>query len=335
MKKLVSCLLSATLSAAVLLSFAGCQWDAGGSNFTPSDEWIAAAAAYNAKVAEIETAVENEAEYTKTSREALKEAYEALPTFKTAGHTPEEIYAQIEALNALCEETLETPDGIVDKRIEAAINALKLFVTYGEKYNDKIYYSDSKHPVGSPVYFKQTEDGNVEVCEKDDEGAYTVANKGVDKITYDKDNNHATFYLSGVQQGSQPMELISFVDTDVLTIFDNDFNDLFRAEFIVDVYLTPDATEKTTTTIVMDAENSSGMYLAAGLLAVCAGLEQELYDMFAVGNIAGFNDLLRTMKSANYSLIAGKTGIATITLKNDNYIYTSTLSVSFTEIPTI
>ncbi|MBR2968744.1 MAG: hypothetical protein IKC36_02765, partial [Clostridia bacterium] len=128
MKKLVSCLLSATLSAAVLLSFAGCQWDAGGSNFTPSDEWIAAAAAYNAKVAEIETAVENESEYTKSSYAVFREAYEAYPSFKPAGNTAEVIYAEIEKLNEILAKA-ETADQAIDKRIQKAIESLQLYKT--------------------------------------------------------------------------------------------------------------------------------------------------------------------------------------------------------------
>ena len=336
MKKLVSCLLSATLSAAVLLSFAGCQWDAGGSNFTPSDEWIAAAAAYNAKVAEIETAVKNEAEYTKTSREAMKTAFEALPTFKTAGHTPEEIYAQIEALNALCEEKLVTPDQAIDERISTAITSLKLHLCYGDTYTNpttgqiSIPYPHNKtHPRGTLVYVKDV-DGEPVTCEKDDEGAYLIADKGVDSIAYDNESNHAIFNLS---KGSDIMLLIRFTDTGVLGIFDSQFKDLTEIRINVNVYKNAEATEKTNETIVMSAETASGMYLAAALLAVCSGYEQELFDMFILGNMTGFNDLIRTMKEKTYSLVAGKSCSAQVTFSNEEYTSTETFGLTFTNVP--
>ena len=328
MKKLVSCLLSATLSAAVLLSFAGCQWDAGGSNFTPSDEWIAAAAAYNAKVAEIETAVENEAEYTKTSREAMKTAFEALPTFKTAGHTAEEIYAQIEALNALCEEKLVTPDQAIDDRINAAIGKLNLHVSYGEVYNGNRYRPDSEHPEGSTVYFKTTEDGDVVTCEKDDEGAFVVANKGVTNIQYDKENNSAVFNL---YPESADLLLMDFLNTNVMGIFNNDFNDLTEIQFDVDV-IAEGETEVSAQKLVMSAEQANGMYLAAGLIAVCIGYDQELYDFSVGGNVDGFNQLLKEMKEKTFAIIAGTNCSASVTFSNGDYTKTVDFAVSFSNI---
>ena len=220
--------------------------------------------------------------------------------------------ATTDQLNAATDAIIEaaknlvTLESVIDARLRAAVAALSLY----EEDNE-----------GKVIYYKETIDGNIEICDKDDEGAFPNPDKGVERIDYADVNGvkTATFVLAADQLN---VLLTEFMNTGVLTVFDNDFNDLtkvvFKFEYNGEYYDN------------FEYPVDNGMYLAAGLLAVCSGMQREIVD-FLNGEDVDINEVLRQMKAKTFNEIKGTECEAEITVSNDEYTYTANFKVIFTD----
>lgn len=334
MKKISVLFVTVALVLTLLFNFTACDmsWDPGAGSITQSssssaDELTEAKAEYAVSLNAVmgvnlsQTKDENgkvtQDEYTRSSVAAMNAALESIKGFDLEGKTAEEINAanqQIKDALAL----LETADQAIDKRLDKAIDQLDLGLTY----------------------FKYVGDNSVQITKEEyeellaNEGKANIAiesTSGVERIDYSEETNAATFVLT---EESMNMLLTTFMQTGVLNMFQENFLDLTSVEFLVSVYETPDATEKTEKLLKMPVNKgdaSGGMLLAAGLLAVCAGLEQNLYNAIKDETSSEFDSILKSMIDKTYSVIKGTSCIATITFDNDEYIKTSTFSIAFTD----
>jgi len=270
-------------------------------------------------------------------------------------------YASLSKLNAaLADYTEFTPDGKTLEEIQevnlAFDNAIALLVPAKDDINTRLdtaiaklalYKTDSK---GNVVYI----DEFGEIVPKDTPGAKPLADKGVDKIVYDEETSTATFFLTESFIYAKPDDngnmvecdaadpeaveyydimLKNFVATNVLNIFDQDFSDIKSVSFNITVdkdYRDDDDTkEETFFTMTVGEEGGGGMYLAAGLLAVCAGYEQALYNAANYPDEFDLTSLLRNMQNYTYDIVKNKGCTATVYFENDKYATSAEFSIYF------
>jgi len=345
MKKFISRMITLTLVIALAITFTACSFDAGGgvttnsgdstgnqtSEVTKTPEELATEE-FEAKYAAYTEALNSQTKdedgnvvedyYTRSSVTAMQTAMAELEGFTTEGKTAEEINAATAKVEAAL-ANLETVDSHIDGRLQDAITKLKLYkTTTGDASGEDIWY--------------KVEDGRNVVCSKDDEGAFRIADKGVDGIVYDDEKNTATFLLN---ENSLDKNLTEFIKTNVLEIFEGDFanggfSDLVALQFHVVVDQTPnDGIDNPEPYVfALDFEpgtEGTGKLLAAGLVAICAGLEQEIYDEVNKED-GNFLNILTPLVSEKYSLINGTSCTATLKFSNGEYVKQDTFTVKFT-----
>lgn len=318
------------LLTALVFNFTACQWDVGSQQVTDA-LLVASTQRYNEALAKAEAAsnsVETDEEgnvindvYTRTSLQAMKDA---LPLFSTAGKTAKEIDEATAKVNAAL-ELLVSVDGLIDTRLSEAVAQLSLYALYdvafttasGESVIFRSTDANAKGKTGEVVFVNEYG----ELVAAGTEGAKPIAYTGVESIPYDNETNSANFNLT---HDSGSIKLLQFLGTGVLDIFQNCFTDITMVSFVV-------GTDDEGNTLTYDMEVTAdvgGMYLAAGLIAICAGLGPEILE--SSNPIATIKDLVI---DETYSFIAGKSCKAIVTFATDDYKTNLPFALTFSEIP--
>ncbi len=345
MKKFVSLLATLSLVCSLTFAFTACGGgDVTGPTSTPgvSAEWTAAADAFEAKVADVNAAINSTKKdeqgniiddlYTRSSVKEMQDMLKNIGKLEAEGKTVDQLNAytqtMTEALNKLV-----TVDTHMDNKIKGAIEKLDLYEKYGDEYNDqygettyryKEYLEEHPELMGKPVVGYFEENGNFVHC-TEEEGGSKIANKGVEKIIYNTETNTADFIL---YEESLDMKLITFISTGILDIFETDFHDLTSVIFTLDEVDENGNPIK----VAMTREMSNGTYLAAGVLAFCIGdtYTDAFVDFAVTGNTGNFNTILTGLKNADFSWVAGKGCSVDVTFAQDGeYIKSLTFTVNF------
>ncbi|MBQ9482213.1 MAG: hypothetical protein IJU84_08625 [Clostridia bacterium] len=247
--------------------------------------------------------------FTKTSLAAFNAEVADYLELDVETATTDELNAATEAIANAAIETLVTVESVIDARLRNAIAALHLY---------------KEDATGNVIYYRWDDTvDDVVICNATDEGAYTEPDKGVERIDYqDVDGvKTATFVLI---EDQLDVLLMKFMETGVLDVFNNDFTDLTKVIFKFDYNDEPYEFEYAT---------NNGMYLAAGLLAVCAGMQEQIVAALE-GYDVDINSVVKTMKDKTFDAIKGSECMADLTVSNDEYTYTATFKVVFTD-PTV
>ena len=319
MKKLLTKFLSVTLVFALICGFAACNFGIGTTSQT-SGQTSAEQSADPEREAAIATLTEylgilsacnveeNEYDvYTKDSVAALIEALPSETVFEVNENvTTEQITAFNETLAALI-GNLVLVDDEIDARLQLALDS---------QLNLRRYYKEDE---SEATYDNFDYYGLVEEV-------------GVD-IEYVKSTNTANFLIPTDTLGES---LRTFINSGVLNLFTSSFSDVYAVEFTVTV-ATDDSGILSEQKITVSGLSGTdgGMILAAGLLAITMGYEQQVYEAYITGNTEVlFNALRGLMGSgedqATYESIVGKGCTADVVFKNNNYYFASTFAINFT-----
>ncbi len=341
MKNLITRLITLTLICALAFSFAACDmtWDAPPVTQTPEE--AAATQQLKEKHEALTTLFASETlpgtEYTKTSVEEARAAYNALDLTAFEGNG---VGQTVEAINALIAQLDEVSAKLVkvDEMIQNRIKNALL----------GIHHTDEE---GNLKYYHYDNNGDWVETSKETEGAtpwLKTPNTGVEYIEYNEETRIASFYLS---ENADETYLTNFLETGVAELFMTAFNDVAAVEYTAEVYkdaAAQEAQQKTVETFTMSGLNSLGAvtYLAAGLLCVCAGdpFSQNLYNAVVNGSSLGLGGLT----SKTYSIISGKSCSANVTFYKlmttedeiteepiFDYIFTTNFGVNFISYQTI